>query len=98
MNGEDIGNVDAVQTEAQAIQLAEAHRIKFMEKRSKELGRDVTQKPYIYTLTKTESYPQGWILEFWRECAGGGTIDLPFVDISVNRKTGETKFGYFQDE
>jgi hypothetical protein len=105
MSGEDIGNVDAVQSEAEAIRRAEAllekadeHRIKFMEKRSKELGRDRIEKPYIYTLGEIETYPQGWILDFWRAGADGGTIDPPFVNISVNRKTGETKFGDFRDE
>jgi hypothetical protein len=102
MSGEDIGNVDAVQSEAEAIQLAEAlleaadeYRIQAIKNRVEKIGKDIREFRYIYTLEEIETYPQGWILEFWRESADGGTIDPPFVDISVNRKTGETKFGDF---
>jgi hypothetical protein len=105
MSGEDIGNVDAVQSEAEAIQRAEAlleaadeYRIQAIKNRAEKIGKDIRAFRYIYTLESKATYPQGWILKFRRDCADGGTIDPPFVDISVNRKTGEAKFNHFREE
>ena len=105
MSGEDISNVDAVQTEAEAIQRAEAFlaivpelRRQHLEEFTKRTGRkvDLSDFDYIYTLRRVNEYPQGWYLTYWREHKEA-TIDPPLEYISVNRKTGETKFGNFRD-
>jgi hypothetical protein len=107
MSGEDIGNVDAVQTEAEAIQRAEAFLAAYPERRRRHLeeftkrtGRVLPpdHEP-IYIIEAITEHPQGWRLDCRVESLVGATIDNmtdPFI--SVNRKTGETKFGNFRDE
>jgi hypothetical protein len=106
MTGEDIGNVDAVQSEAEAIQRAEAllavlpeRRRQQLEEWSKRTGREIPpdHKP-IYIFREITEHPQGWILDYWVESLVGATIDMTSPFISVNRKTGETKFGDFREE
>jgi len=105
MSGEDIGNVDAVQTEAEAIQRAEAFlaivpeiRRQQAEEWAKRNGRKrkVSRFEYVYTLKIVDEYPQGWLLTYLREHENV-FVNPPVEYISVNRKTGETKFGDFRE-
>ncbi len=106
MSGEDIGNVDAVQSEAEAIQRAEAFLAVLPERRrqhweewSKRTGRAIPPDPQaIYIFREIIEVPLGWILKYDIESLVGATFDPGFADLTVNRKTGETRFNHFRDE
>jgi hypothetical protein len=108
MSGEDIGNVDAVQSEAEAIQRAEKLLatapelykqtwIKWSKRTGKQIPSELLDFELTYTLYYVNEYPQGWYMTYWREHKEA-TIDPPFEYITVNRKTGETKLGDFREE
>jgi hypothetical protein len=103
MSGEDIGNIDVVQSEAEAIQRAEAFlailpelRRQQAEEWAKRNGRKrkVSRFEYVYTLKIVDEYHQGWLLTYLR-VHERALVNPPVECISVNRKTGETKIGDF---
>lgn len=98
---------DVVKTEAEAIKLAEgllekaeALHKKGGEDRAKKTGKDISSfyTPYIYTLQKATVFPQGWILIFLVENLEGALVEPDTSTISVNKHTGEAKFGHFRDD
>ena len=96
---------DIVKTEAEAIKLAErllekaeAHRKQAIAERVEKLGKNIPYSQYIYKLERIIVHSQGWMLVFEAESVAGATVDHSSEFISVNKHTGEAKFGHFRDE
>ena len=92
---------DTVTTEEQAIKLAELfidvaeeYHALMWEEHSKRTGKEISYDKMIYKLQKITLHPKGWILEY-RRSIENATVDPPEEYISVNKETGETKFGDF---
>ena len=94
---------DTVTTEEQAIKLAELLlkvredvRNQLIEKRSMELQREIPALNLLYKLIDVTTTSSGWLLEFMPYVEDGIVHGFNSI-ISVNKETGETKFGDFSE-
>lgn len=95
---------DIVQTEKEATKLAEQllekeeeHRKRFCEERSKKTGKDIRYIQQLYFLEEIKTHSLGWLLIFHVEDVEDAIVEPPTRRISVNKYTGETKYGYFRE-
>jgi hypothetical protein len=98
---------DTVTTQEQAeklavllLQVREEWRKQFIEEGLKKRGRkpdgyEYDTSVFYFPLRKATENPKGWILEYERELRGGSIDGDTTAIISVNKETGETKFGDF---
>lgn len=101
---------DVVQSEAEAIRLAEAwiadfkiRKLKHLEEYSKRPGfayvlEEYLESPLIYTIRRTYVHPKGWVVGYEVSDESGSTFDPSFFDVCVNKKTGEATFRWFRDD
>ena len=98
---------DTVTTQEQAeklavllLQVREEWRKQAIEEGLRKRGREPDGYEYdtsvfYFPLMKATEHPKGWILEYETKIRGGCIDGDTTCTVSVNKETGETKFGDF---